>query len=83
MQIRCYRCGTSFEFGRPAMEAAAASAEETHAKIWVVECVHCRQAIKVPIGQIRRWLPHRAPAQEPSPDAPPAETQEEPPAGEA
>lgn len=83
MQVRCYRCGTSFEFGRPAMEAAVASAEESHAKVYVVECVRCRQAIKVPIAQIRRFLPQHPPAEQVPEDAPPVETQGEPPADPA
>jgi hypothetical protein len=83
MQVRCYRCGTSFEFGRPAMEAAVASAGTSHAKIFVVECVKCRQAIKVPMAQIRRLLPQHAPAQDAPAGAPPAETHEEPPADKA
>ncbi len=76
MQVRCYRCGTSFEFGRPAMEAAVAAAEQSHAKVYVVECVHCRQAIKVPIAQIRRFLP---PGRPPA-DKNEAQEKEEPPA---
>ncbi len=57
MQVRCYRCGTSFELGPAAMQAAVAAAAEKHARIHVVECPKCRQAIKVPVDQIRRFVP--------------------------
>ncbi len=76
MQIRCYRCGTSFELGRAAMEQAVEEAEKEGHKAYVVECVRCRQAIKVPIAQIRRGLPPKAPH---APDAP-AEPEAPPPA---
>ncbi len=87
MQIRCYKCGTSFEFTRAAMEQAVADAEANHSKVTVVECVKCRQANKVPIAQIRRFLPPHSPHTPGAADAasPPAgaadeKTESEPPA---
>ena len=55
MNVRCYRCGWSFSLGREAvMAAVAASAGQ---KLHVEHCPRCRQAIKLPMIQLKRELP--------------------------
>jgi len=64
MQVRCQRCGWSFNLGREWMAAALEEADEKKLKYYQVECGKCRHGIKVPIKQIRRFAPRPAPQEE-------------------
>jgi hypothetical protein len=67
MNTRCYRCGWSFSLSRDTISAAVAQAEATKAKYHVEHCPKCRQAIKLPVDQLKRAAAH-APAPAPESD---------------
>lgn len=69
MNTRCYRCGWSFSLSRETMSAAVAQAEATKAKYHVEHCPKCRQAIKLPVDQLKRAVPPTKPAPEAEPPA--------------
>jgi hypothetical protein len=82
MNVRCVRCGSNLSLGREAVEAAVTAAAATGDKLYVTACPRCRQAIKIPIKQLRlslpaNWTPAAAP-----PEQPPAVTAAEMPAAE-
>jgi hypothetical protein len=83
MTVRCFRCGMHFQLNRAVIEQAVASAEASHAKTYSVECVKCRHVNKVPIAQMRRFVPRPAPvaagsAMPASPEGAPASPQDTP-----
>ena len=57
MQVRCQRCGWSFNLSRDFVIAAVEEATEKKLKYAQVECTKCRHGIKVPIRQLRRFVP--------------------------
>lgn len=57
MNVRCPFCNQSFNLSRDYMVQAVAEASEKRQKYNTVECVHCRKVIKVPITQMKRFLP--------------------------
>jgi hypothetical protein len=67
MQVRCQRCGWSSNLSRDFMIAAVEEAKEKKLKYCQVECAKCRHGIKVPIRQLRRFVP-RTPKEEKSAD---------------
>ena len=76
MNARCYRCGWSFSLGREAIAAAVTIAETQGDKYHVEPCPRCKQAVKIPIEQLRQalppgWTPAPA-AAAPAPEAPAA-----------
>jgi hypothetical protein len=79
MNARCYRCGWSFSMSREAIAAAVTAADTQGDKFHVEPCPRCKQAVKLPLDQLRRalttgWTPASeasAPAAE-EPAAPPA-----------
>jgi hypothetical protein len=80
MNARCYRCGWSFSMSREAIAAAVTAANAQTDKFHVEPCPRCKQAVKLPLDQLRRALPHDwTPADEVTapiaeePAAPPAE----------
>jgi hypothetical protein len=80
MNARCYRCGWSFSLSRETMAAAVADAEARGSSFHVEPCPKCKQAIKLPLDQLRRALPA---GWTPETTAPPEEAPAAPPAAEA
>ena len=57
MNIRCHYCNQNFNLGRDYIVQAIAESEEKGQKYHGVECIHCRKLIKVPLSQMRRFVP--------------------------
>ena len=57
MNARCYRCGWSFSMSREAIVAAVTAADAQGDTMHVEPCPRCKQAIKLPVDQLRRALP--------------------------
>jgi hypothetical protein len=57
MHIRCSYCRHSFNLSRDYMAQAVAEADENRKKYASVECIKCRKQIKVPVSQMRRYVP--------------------------
>ncbi|MBN1316150.1 MAG: hypothetical protein JXA42_11795 [Anaerolineales bacterium] len=57
MQVRCQRCGWSFNLSRDFIASAVQDADEKKLKHYLVECTKCRHGIKVPVKQLRRFAP--------------------------
>jgi hypothetical protein len=62
MHVRCSYCRHSFNLSRDYMIEAVAEATEKRQKYHAVECINCRKLIKVPIAQMKRYVPE-SPAQ--------------------
>jgi hypothetical protein len=69
MNARCYRCGWSFTLSREAIVAAVTAADAQGDTFHVEPCPRCKQAIKLPVDQLRRALP---PGWTPATEAAPA-----------
>ena len=69
MQVRCQRCGWMLTLGREAIATALAEAQQSHEQHHVIDCPHCRHAIKVPVAELRRRLPANYPLPEIAPTA--------------
>jgi hypothetical protein len=69
MQVRCQRCGWMLTLGREAIAVALAEAQQSHEQHHVIDCPHCRRAIKVPVADLRRRLPANYPLPEIAPMA--------------
>lgn len=59
MHVRCTFCRNSFNLTRDYLVDAAAKAADKRQKYHVVECINCRKMIKVPIKQMKRYLPRK------------------------
>jgi nitrate/TMAO reductase-like tetraheme cytochrome c subunit len=57
MNVRCSYCRHSFNLSRDYMAQAIAEAAEKHQKYHTVECINCRKHIKVPIKQMKHFVP--------------------------
>jgi hypothetical protein len=57
MHIRCSYCRHSFNLSRDYISQAVAEADENKLKYSSVECINCRKQIKVPVSQMRRYIP--------------------------
>lgn len=57
MNIRCNYCHQSFNLSRDYLVDAVAEATEKKQKYHTVECINCRKAIKVPLVQMKRYVP--------------------------
>jgi hypothetical protein len=69
MNARCYRCGWSFTLSREAIAAAVTAADARGDTFHVEPCPRCKQAIKLPLDQLRHALP---PGWTPATEAAPA-----------
>ena len=72
LNARCFRCGWSFTLSREMIAAALTSAAGPGDKYHVEYCPQCRQAIKIPMDQLKRaapagWKPSAPPAAPPTP----------------
>lgn len=57
MHIRCSYCRHSFTLTRDYIALAVAEADENRKKYASIECIKCRKQIKVPVAQMRRYVP--------------------------
>jgi len=57
MHIRCSYCRHSFNLSRDYLAQAVAEADENRKKYASVECIKCRKQIKVPVSQMKRYVP--------------------------
>ena len=57
MHVRCSYCRHSFNLSRDYLVIAVAEAEESRRKYASVECINCRKMVKVPVAQMRRFVP--------------------------
>ncbi len=64
MNVRCTYCRNSFNLSRDFIVSAVAEAEEKRQKHVNVECIKCRKIIKVPVKQMKRFLPRQTTAEE-------------------
>ncbi len=55
MQVRCSYCSHSFNLSRSYMESVVAAAGKKTTE--AISCPKCRKTIKVPISQMRRYVP--------------------------
>ncbi len=83
MNARCYRCGWSFTLTRETIAAAVANADARGDTFHVEPCPHCKQAIKLPLDQLRHALPPGWKPEPPPPAPAPEAKAAEPPAPEA
>lgn len=57
MNIRCQYCRQTFNLGRDYMKNAYNEAIEKKQKYHGAECINCRKLIKVPLKQMKRYVP--------------------------
>lgn len=57
MNVRCNYCRQSFNLSRDYLVDAVAEAAEKKLKYHTVECINCRKTIKVPLAQMKRYVP--------------------------
>lgn len=57
MHIRCNYCRHSFNLSREYMVQAVAESNAKKQKYHAVECINCRKQIKVPLTQMKRYVP--------------------------
>jgi hypothetical protein len=57
MHVRCSYCRQSFNLSRDYMVQALAEATEKRQKYHSMECINCRKQIKVPVSQMKRYVP--------------------------
>ena len=67
MHVRCSYCRHTFNLSRDYMTLAVAQATEKRQKYVSVECINCRKQIKVPIAQMKRYVPEEPTTEEESP----------------
>ncbi len=61
MHIRCSYCRHTFNLSRDYLIQAVAESAAKRQKYHSVECMNCRKQIKVPINQMRRFVPKEEP----------------------
>ena len=59
MNVRCQYCRQSFNLSRDFIVQAVAEAAEKKQKYHGVECINCRKLIKVPVAQMKRYIPRQ------------------------
>ena len=57
MHVRCSYCRHSFNLTREYIAEAVAEAAEKGQKYHSLECPNCRKQVKVPIAQMKRYVP--------------------------
>ncbi len=57
MNVRCSYCRHTFNLSRDYMAQAVAEAMEKKQKYHSLECLNCRKQIKVPVAQMKRYVP--------------------------
>lgn len=57
MHVRCQYCRQSNNLSRDFLIQAVAEAQEKRQKYYQVECINCRKFIKVPVSQMKRFVP--------------------------
>lgn len=60
MHVRCTYCRHTFNITREYMALALAKANEKGQKYHSLECINCRKQIKVPVAQMKRYVPEPA-----------------------
>jgi hypothetical protein len=60
MHVRCNYCRHTFNLSRDYMIQALLEAKEKGQKYHAVECINCRKLIKVPVVQMKRFVPEDA-----------------------
>jgi len=63
MNVRCNYCHQAFNLSRDYLINAVAEATEKRQKYHTVECINCRKTIKVPLSQMKHYVPE-APAED-------------------
>ena len=64
MHVRCSYCRHTFNLSRDYMAQAVAEAAEKRQKYHSLECINCRKQIKVPVAQMKRYVPEAEPTEE-------------------
>jgi hypothetical protein len=59
LNIKCFHCGKSFALDTDVAGAWLDEHKEDRPKHYTANCHFCRRVIKVPVKQIRRYLPVR------------------------
>ena len=54
---KCFHCGKSFALDMDLVAAWLEEHKEEHPKHYSAQCHFCRRVIKVPVKQLRRFLP--------------------------
>ena len=62
MHVRCSYCRHTFNLSKDYLAQAVAEASEKGQKYHSIECINCRKQIKVPLAQMKRYVP--APSEE-------------------
>lgn len=61
MHVRCSYCRHSFNLSRDYLIQAVTESSEKRQKYHSVECIKCRKTIKVPLSQMKRYVPKDQP----------------------
>lgn len=57
MHVRCSYCRHSFNLNREYLVDAILKASEKRQKYHGIECPNCRKLIKIPVRQMKRFVP--------------------------
>jgi hypothetical protein len=57
MHVRCSYCRQSFNLSRDYIVQAVSESSAKGQKYHSVECIKCRKQIKVPLSQMKRYVP--------------------------
>ena len=57
LNTKCFHCGRSFALDTDVAAAWLQEHKDEHPKHYPAQCHFCRRVIKVPIKQLRRYLP--------------------------
>jgi hypothetical protein len=60
MNIRCSYCRHTFNLTKDYVAMAVAKATDKGQKYHSLECINCRKQIKVPVSQMKRYVPEPA-----------------------